>query len=350
MGLGATLFPVGYEFTTTDSDTGVSIVWAVRGHDHHTPANSRLTHSMTLEMKYVYSNASGSYKSLQYDAQEALYYAEDGLAAGTYHFTVANQAWYAADNGKTFQFTLAQAVPAGGQVVVSATYNQALEGKSIRTYASPSSTAAIETTTLTEGSAGADLGTTNGAGNVNHFHRIVFGSNNYAQSAARQWLNGAATAGSVWTPTNKFDRAPSWAATYNGFMHGLPADFLAVVEPAVIPCRTNGVFECASLDGTEFTINQVYELKDKFFLLSRPEIYGTWDSTTYKDGELLDYYDGLTNTERKKYDNGGTVRLAWLRSPSPSSANYARIVSTDGSLGSSNAYLSFGVAPACIIA
>lgn len=350
MGLGATLFPVGYEFTTLDADTGVSVVWVVRGHDHHTPANSRLTHSMTLEMKNLYSNASGSYKSLQYDASEALYYAADGLAAGTYHFTVANQAWYAADNGKTFQFTLAQAVPEGGQVCVAMTYNATLEGKSVKTYASPSSTTVIETVTLTEGSEGTDLGTTSGAGNINHLHRIALGSNNYAQSAARQWLNSAAAAGGVWSPTTKFDRAPSWAATYNGFMHSLPADFLAVVEPAVIPCRTNGICECASLDGTEFTINQVYNLADKFFLLSRPEIFGTWDSTAYKDGELLDYYDGLTNTERKKYDNGGTARYAWLRSPYPSHANGARIVDSDGSVYTSYAYHSYGVAPACIIA
>ena len=350
MGLGATLFPAGYEFTTVDSDTGISIVWAVRGHDHHTPANSRLTHSMTLEMKYVYSNANGSQKAVQYDAQEALYYAADGLAAGTYHFTVANQAWYAADNGKSFQFTLTEAVPAGGQVVVSATYNQTFAGKSVKTYASPSSTAVIETATLAEGNGGTSLGTTNGEGDINHLHRIVFGSNNYAQSAARQWLNSAAAAGSVWAPTNKFDRAPSWAATYNGFMHSLPADFLAVVEPAVIPCRTNSVCECASLDGTEFTINQVYELKDKFFLLSRPEIYGSWDNATYKDGELLDYYEGLTNAERKKFDKSGSVRYAWLRSPYPSDANGARIVSTDGSLSSNYACNSLGVAPACIIA
>ena len=350
MGLGATLFPAGYEFTTVDSDTGVSVVWAVRGHDHHTPANSRLAHSMTLEMKYVYSNANGSQKAVQYDAQEALYYAADGLSAGTYHFTVANQAWFAADNGKSFQFTLAESVPAGGQVVVSATYNQTFAGKSVKTYASPSSTAVIETTTLAEGNGGTSLGTTNGEGNINHLHRIVLGSNNYAQSAARQWLNSAAAAGSVWAPTNKFDRAPSWATTYNGFIHSLPADFLAVVEPAVIPCRTNSIFECASLDGTEFTVNQVYELKDKFFLLSRPEIYGSWDSATYKDGELLDYYEGLTNAERRKYDNVGSVRYAWLRSPSPSDAGTARIVSTDGSLYSTNAYNSIGVAPACIIA
>ena len=350
MGLGATLFPAGYEFTTVDSDTGVSVVWAVRGHDHHTPANSRLAHSMTLEMKYVYSNANGSQKAVQYDAQEALYYAADGLSAGTYHFTVANQAWFAADNGKSFQFTLAESVPAGGQVVVSATYNQTFAGKSVKTYASPSSTAVIETTTLAEGNGGTSLGTTNGEGNINHLHRIVLGSNNYAQSAARQWLNSAAAAGSVWAPTNKFDRAPSWATTYNGFIHSLPADFLAVVEPAVIPCRTNSIFECASLDGTEFTVNQVYELKDKFFLLSRPEIYGSWDSATYKDGELLDYYEGLTNAERRKYDNVGSVRYAWLRSPDPSSASHARIVSTDGSLSSNGAYYSHGVAPACIIA
>ena len=350
MGLGATLFPAGYEFTTVDSDTGVSVVWAVRGHDHHTPANSRLAHSMTLEMKYVYSNANGSQKAVQYDAQEALYYAADGLSAGTYHFTVANQAWFAADNGKSFQFTLAESVPAGGQVVVSATYNQTFAGKSVKTYASPSSTAVIETTTLAEGNGGTSLGTTNGEGNINHLHRIVLGSNNYAQSAARQWLNSAAAAGSVWAPTNKFDRAPSWATTYNGFIHSLPADFLAVVEPAVIPCRTNSIFECASLDGTEFTVNQVYELKDKFFLLSRPEIYGSWDSATYKDGELLDYYEGLTNAERRKYDNVGSVRYAWLRSPYPSYADSARIVGTDGSLKSSSACNSSGVAPACIIA
>ena len=350
LGVGANLYPVGYEFETLDADTGNRIVWVVRGHDHHTPADSHLSHSMTLEMKYVYSDTSGAYKNLQYDAAEALYYAQDGLAAGTYHFTVENQQWYTEDNGKSFQFTLTKAVPVGGQVCVSITHNETLEGKSVKTYANPSSTTVVETVTLTEGSEGTDLGTTNGAGNINHLHRIALGSNNYAQSAARQWLNSAAAAGGVWTPTNKFDRAPSWATTYNGFMHSLPADFLAVIEPAVIPCITNEVCECASLDGTEFTVNQVYELQDKFFLLSRPEIYGSWDSATYKDGELLDYYDGLTNAERKKYDNGGSARLAWLRSLNPSTAIGARIVNSDGSALSTSAHYGSGVAPACIIA
>lgn len=348
-GLGPVHFPVGWEFETLDADTGASIVWVVRGHDHHIPGSINLTHSMTLEMKYVYSTANGSYKAIQFDASEALYYAQDGLEPGTYYFTVANQDWFSSDNGKSYQFTLAKAVPAGGQICLDMTYNAALAGKSVKTYASPYATDAIETATLAESSEGAFLGTTDGSGNVNHMHRIVFGSNNYAQSAARQWLNSAAAAGGVWTPTNKFDRAPSWATSINGFLHGLPANFLEVVAPAIIPCRTCGVCECNSLDGTEFTVNQIYSLEDKFFLPSRPEIYGSWDSTSYKDGTLLDYYDGLTNAERQKYDNIGVARNAWLRSPFPSRGGNERIVPMESGVGNP-AYASTGIAAACIIA
>lgn len=352
LGLGEKLFPVGYEFTTLDADTTQNIIWVVRAHDHHTAANNKLTHTMTLETKNVYSLSSGVQKAVQYDATEAFYYAEQELAAGTYNITIANQAWYTADNGKTFQFTLATAVPAGGQLVFAMTYNATLEGKSVKSYANKTTTTALETVTLTEGSEGTSLGTTNGSSpNVNHMHRAIFGSNNYAQSAVRQWLNSAAVAGSVWTPTNVFDRPASWATSYNGFMHGLPADFLAVVQPAVLACRTNSLFEVESLDGAAFAINQLYSLKaDKFFLLSRPEIFGDWDSASYKDGTQLEYYNGLTATERIKRDAAGTARYAWLRSPIPSSANIARGVNSSGEVSDSSAYGSNGVAPACIIA
>lgn len=352
LGLGEKLFPVGYEFTTLDADTTQNIIWVVRAHDHHTAANNKLTHTMTLETKNVYSLSSGVQKAVQYDATEAFYYAEQELAAGTYNITIANQAWYTADNGKTFQFTLATAVPAGGQLVFAMTHNATLEGKSVKSYANKTTTTALETVTLTEGSEGTSLGTTNGSSpNVNHMHRAIFGSNNYAQSAVRQWLNSAAVAGSVWTPTNVFDRPASWATSYNGFMHGLPADFLAVVQPAVLACRTNSLFEVESLDGAAFAINQLYSLKaDKFFLLSRPEIFGDWDSASYKDGTQLEYYNGLTATERIKRDAAGTARNAWLRSPYPSDASYARRVYSSGEVNSNSAYNSYGVAPACIIA
>ena len=348
-GMGSSVFQTGYEFEMLDSDTGNTLVWAVRDHNKQAAADSNLDYTMTLELKHVYSNANGMYLPLQFDAPEALYYAADGLPAGTYHVTVA-QASYTNDSGKTFQFTLTTAVPTGGQIVLNATYNTTLEGQSVQTYASPSDTTVIETATLTEGSEGTSLGTTDGAGNMNHMPRIAYGSNNYAQGAARQWLNSGAAAGSVWTPQTKFDRPPSWAATYNGFMHGLPAEFLAVVQPAIVSCRTNSVYECASLDGTAFATDQVYNLTDKFFILSRPEIYGTYDSTTHKDGEQLEYYAGLTNTEIIKYDAAGTARNCWLRSPAATPASRTRITSTDGSMGGVNVYNNNGIAPACIIA
>lgn len=354
LGLGAKLFPVGYEFTTEDATTGAVITWIVRDHDKHAAANGKLTHSMTLEAKYVYSNSAGTYLTLVFDAYEALYYAAEEIPAGTYNFTW-NYATGSMVNG-TYQFTLTKAVPAGGQIVLGTNSSStAITGCKIATYATVAATAAIESgIVVTEGSEGTSLGTIAATSatseNLNCAQRIMWGSNNYAQSAARQWLNSDAAAGSVWTPTNKFDRAPSWATSKAGFMKGLPADFLAAVQPAAIPCRTNSVFEVNSLDGTEYTVNTVYTLNDMFFMLSRPEIYGSWDSSSIKDGELLEYYEGLTDIERIKYDAAGSARYCWLRSPYPGYAYRERLVHTSGALNRDLAFHGNGVAPACIIA
>ena len=351
LGLGEKLFPVGYEFTTEDSVTGAVITWVVRDHNHHTAANGKLEHSMTLEMKYVYSSASGTYKSFVFDATEALYYAAEELPAGTYNFTLLAGYDATYGGGKTLSFTLTKPVPAGGVIMFPWAYQKQATDTKVSTYASNTATAAIESVAVVESADGTNLGTADGkTANMNHSHRIRYGSNNYAQSAIRQWLNSDAAAGSVWAPTNIFDRPPSWATNTSGFMRGLPADFLEAVQAAIVPCRTNSIFEVNSLDGTEFAVNQVYTLSDKFFLLSRPEIYGTWDSSTYKDGELLEYYNGLTDTERIKRDEAGSARNAWLRSPHPGHAHYERIVHTSGSVGNYNASLANGVAAACIIA
>ncbi len=350
MGLGETLFPVGYEFTTAHSKAGV-ITWVVRGHDHHAAANSKLTHTMTLEMKTVYGTAS-TYKGLVFDAAEAIYYAAEALSAGTYNFTF-NYSSSAIISG-TYQFTLTQAVPIGGQIVLGTNSSTtAITDCKISTYASITATTPIENNiTVTAGTGGTALGTT-GSGNLNHPHRVLWGSNNYAQSGLRQWLNSSAAHGSVWAPTNKFDRAPSWHTgtddAYTGFMNGFGNDFLKVVQSAVIPCRTNSIYEINSTDGTVYGINQIYSLKDKFFLLSRPEIYGSWDSTSYKDGELLEFYNGLTDEERKKYDAFGSVRGAWLRSPNPSGAHNERVVYSDGAFSSNHTINTYKIVTTYII-
>lgn len=340
------------------TETAMNVVFRVVAHDHHEAADGHYIHTMTLEAKYVYGTAESTYKGLNFDAAEALYYCSEALPAGTYNFT-----WNFATGSMvkgTYQFTLEEDVPAGGQIVLgTSSSSTAITSCKIKTYGSVGSNTAIESNiAVTEGSGGTSLGTigatTADSANLNCAHRIMWGSNNYAQSGVRQWLNSAANLGSVWTPTNKFDRAPSWHtgsdSAYRGFMHGLGDDFLGAIQPAKIACRTNSNFEVDSLDGTEFTVNQVYELKDKFFLLSRPEIYGTYDSTSYKDGTQLEYYEGLTQTELIKRDAAGSARHAWLRSPLPSYASSDRRVNTDGKVDGDSAIFTNTVAPACIIA
>ena len=350
-GLAPQYFPVGYEFVTHDSTEDTDIIWRVVGHDTIKAADETLTHTMILETKYVYSNSSGNYISIQFDAPEALYYAKEELLAGTYNFTLLENYDTTYGGGKTYSFTLAKPVPAGGIIMFPWGYNQQASEVKISTYATQADTTAIETVPVTEGSEGTSLGTADGkTENMNHTHRIRYGSNNYAQSAIKQWLNSAEAVGSVWVPQTVFDRPPNWASNRTGFLAGLPEDFLSVVQAAIVTCRTNSIFEVDSLDGTEFTINQTYNLQDKFFLLSRPEIYGTWDDVNLKDGEQLEYYTGLTDAERIKYDPSGSARYCWLRSPIPGNANYVRTVNTSGALTSSNANNALAAAPACIIA
>lgn len=354
LGIAPNLFPVGYEFNVERAGSG-TITFVVRGHNHHAAANKKLSHTMTLEMKHVYGSAS-AYKGLVFDATEALYYAETEIPAGTYSFSLLAGYDETYGGGKTLSFTITKPVPAGGVIMFPWGYQTQTTATKISTYASNSATTAIESgIAVTEGASGTNLGTADGnTPNMNHTHRIRYGSNNYAQSALRQWLNSDAALGAVWTPQTIFDRPPSWHTTtdaaYNGFMNGLESEFLAVVQPAVVPCRTNSIFEVNSLDGAEFAVNQTYELEDKFFLLSRPEIYGSWDSASYKDGALLEYYEGLTDAERKKFDSFGSARYVWLRSPHPSDAISERNVLTDGTLNNGHAYYSNGAAAACIIA
>lgn len=350
-GIAPQYFPVGYEFVTHDSIEDTDIVWRVVGYNTIKAANESLKNTMILETKYVYSNASGSYISMQFDAPEALYYAETGLEAGMYNFTLLAGYDETYGGGKTYSFTLTQPVPAGGVITFPWGYNQQASATKISTYTTQIDASAIETVGVTEAAEGTSLGTADGnTPNMNHTHHIRYGPNNYAQSAVRQWLNSKEVAGNVWKPQTVFDRPPSWTTTRAGFVAGLPRDFVAVVQPAIVPCRTNSIYEVNSLDGTGFESNQTYNLEDKFFFLSRPEIYRTWDSAEIKDGEALEYYIGFTDAERIKYDPSGSARYCWLRSPVPSVANSVRIVGTTGALNSYNAINSSAVAPACIIA
>jgi len=320
--------PVAYDYLFKETDPG--------------------SHSMTIMMRNATS------QGVQFDAPEAMYCPATTMAAGTYCFTIPN---YDASYGgnASYKFTLTQAVPAGGCVVFNWPYNVQVESSSsyIETYDTLSSTTRMERVTLTkvtdvtDPESGTFLGTCDGTGDMNHIQRIRYGSNCYAQSAIDQLLNSDAEAGSVWSPTHAFDRPPSWVATSAGFIAGLPSDFVAVVETVKIKNRTNSVWEM-----TPYTIKSNYYLNRKFYLPSTAEIFGPSTdavSGVEPDGTQFPIYNGITNNMRIKYDNNGTAKYWWFRSPNPSHAHYVRSCNPSGAVNGTIAFHSIPLVVACTI-
>ena len=327
-GAAPNIFSIGEQLTC---NRGADVLtWDIIGFDHDTPANPHLTHSMTLQMH-------DAYKNIQFSAPQALYYAETELPAGTYNFSLL--AGYDVDygGGKTYYFTLTQPVPVGGQIMFPWGYQVQSATIKISTYPSRTSTTAIESnTSVTEGTSGTALTPTN------HTHRIRYGSNNWQQSALRQWLNSTAAAGSVWTPQTIYDRPPTWAASEAGFLNGLDADFLAVTGAVTKRTALNTV-----TDGGGYI-----DTSETFFLPAKGEVGGS-NEGGINEGVPYQYYaDMLTGGVRNdgeiaariKYLSG-TARLVWLRSPAVGNAHSVRYVNTSGAVSSYSAYDAFGVSP-----
>lgn len=77
-GLASKVFAVGDQLTCQRGST--TLVWDIIGFDIDTPADKQFTHSMTLQLHEVFD-------FVQFNAPAAMYYAEEELAAGTYHVT-----------------------------------------------------------------------------------------------------------------------------------------------------------------------------------------------------------------------------------------------------------------------
>lgn len=336
-GAGPKMFPVGTQITV-QKEGGTAYPFVFVHHGRHSDGRY-----------YAHLRLMRADHQLQYDGAEAFYYAESGLAAGNYNVQVS--ATWGQTAAGYYNFTLANAVPEGGQLV--GFYRAAdvnADGTNVTVYASSSATEASETVVMTRSdtAVGTTIGVLAAGGdennaNMNSVQRAAYGSNNWAQSAARQFLNSAAAAGSVWTPKTKFDRPPSWAATQAGFKSLLPDDFLAIVNPVSMDTDTNNVFES---DG--YTKNSSYSTKDAFWLPSRYQIFGSVESHDLSETQWQ-YYVGASDVDRIMYDAGGTARHQWLRSPYVGYALYVRLVYTSGALSSSIAYNAYALAPACEI-
>lgn len=331
-GIAKDILPVGSQLAVNHSVYGTRL-FDVVAHDYLKSVHDENAHTMTIQQHDLLPGT-------QFDAPEAFYYAETELAAGTYNVILATA--YGGWAAGTYQFTLTQAVPAGGQLRINGYESTAITSLKVQSFANRTTNTATESVAITAGSGGTNLGTF-GEGAINSIQRVSYGSNNYKESAMRQFLNSSAAAGSVWTPQTKFDRPPSWLTSLAGYKAGLDQDFLAVVGKVVLPCSANNIYEAPDSSITKGT---AYTLNDEFYLASRAEIFGSHD---VNDGTVLfPFYEGAGNADRIKYRDGSAAHW-WLRAPDSGTAANVRRVGSGGTVNSGGAIGAYGLAPACTI-
>ena len=304
--------------------------------------------------------------ALQHDAPEAFYAVpEGGLAAGTYNITLGDNYDTSYGGGATYQFTLTQAVPAGGQLTLDWPYQKTpLQGTGVKSWESNAATTPIETVAVTAGSGGSSLGTllkaVQASSGLNSIERMRYGSNRWSTSAMRQHLNSGKAAGSVWAPQNPWDRAPSWVSSTAGFMHGLDPEFIKVcADVDLLTALSTVAGDCTAAEGSAGTGFET--TKDKFFLPSRPEVFGGGDNASDK-GDAWEYYkansdvpSGSSNpnsdSNRIKVNaSNGNAAYWWMRSPVVGGGGGVRFIGPSGGVTSGSASSSTGVAPACVVA
>ena len=186
--------------------------------------------------------------------------------------------------------------------------------------------------------------------------RKNYGNNRYSQSNIDQWLNSQDAAwysarhsydappnnANVWSNYNEYD-------TEAGFLSNFEADFRNAILDAVIRVAKNTV-----TDGGGYE-----DITRKVFLLSNTEV-GLSNENSVAEGTLWSYFssaarrqcyptaEAVSNSEYTSSSlNASSYWWWWLRTPNASSAYYARLVHTDGSLNYYYAYYGDnGVRPA----
>lgn len=328
-GVAPELIPIGTQLQVQHSTYG-TLTFDVVAHDYLKPAHNKSAHTMTLLCNTIPQAGS-------FSATQAFYKAgNSGLSAGTYSFTVAKS--YMSVAVGTYNFTLTKAVPANGQLAFSSSPVAGMAYAMVGSYSQDVPLTPIETVSIKSGSAGTSLGTF--GVELNAIDRCMYGSNNYKESAVRQFLNSD-WIDEIWTPQTKFDRKPSWITSVSGFMYGMDKDFLDAVGEVVVPCASNGGYE--SPDST-VPNGGTYTVTDKFYLPSMTEIFG--QIVGRPDGSvLLPFYEGATNTDRIKYG----ANTQWLTRTAATQSSFGYYVTSTGSYIDNYTSFTCGICPMCTI-
>lgn len=331
-GIAPDVLPIGTVLSTTHDHYG-TIYWNVVAHDYFKSVHNENAHTMTLLCQSSLGN-------IQFDESEAFYYAEVELPAGTYNFRLDTT--YSNWTAGMYEFKLTKPVPKGGVLVIWVGTATPLTDSPIMSYAANDITSPIETTSITLGMGGVSLGTL--GIELNHALRASSGSNNYKESAIRQFLNSPADSINWWKPQTKFDRPPINRSPF-GFMHGFDNEFLSCVGTVSVPCAANSQYE--SPDST-VTAGEKYTVTDRFYLASQAELGGIKEDVAPDDSRVFPYFKDATNADRIKYKDG-VVTSWWTRSANRWSPYISTAITSVGVVDFATVRYEIGLVPACTI-
>lgn len=344
---------------------GSKIEFVVVANDYDVPANPDLKHTLALWTKDLLLY--GSIPFCQPQALRVITAGEfpNGIAANTKCYLTLDHGDYGGDTAEDgiYSFTPTKAIPAGGKIRhttmggwLSSGYGTAhVTGGTFTTYDANGEVieSGIATTLENSAPAGAtDLGTATSKDptyrvttHMNFTQRQIYGSNRWAHSVNKKWLNsdapgaGSGQVASWWSPSDEFDMPVK--STLPGFLHGLDPAFREIIQPVrkrTIKCIADGY-------GYEDTIETVFE--PSMTELGYGKNNSISETAANADGTLKteaawDLYVGASNADRIMLHNG-TARYYWHRSPYPSLAFDVRHSNPDGSLVSSGASNTVGV-------
>lgn len=384
--LGESIFPIGSQFgigwsTKSASNADAASYTPNMNVCRHT--TGALEDSETLPVMLAQFDRCLPFDT-QFSPYQAFMCAKDAMPAGTYNVTFAADAGSATEKGKTFQFTLTEAIPAGGRITGFEQYT----GRSIKLYAADAKTV-LETVTATEGSSGTSLGTLTVAGvavpasgtpattqsvtidgtayeyyGLNSIHRVSYGNNRWLHSPLRKYLNSSGF--DWWSPATVFDVAPAYAGR-NGFLSGFSEDFLDHVRPIARKTALNYI-----TDGGTSAAPAYDTTYDLFTLPSGIEHFladtAAFGGAEGKEGEQWDYWKRVAGSssplgwstwgnestyhpEYVQYDLASptTARYVWMRSAYRGYGNTVAYVNSAGHCSYDYAIYGYRAAPACAI-
>jgi len=372
-GMGEYLLPVGSKVTVRMADQRPSVetvydaplVVAHHGTGHLVTGSSGRVAILQMDRCLPYDT--------EFSPRQAFLCAVSVIPAGTYNVTFAAKTGDRAAG--TYQFTLTQDLPAGGQLTGFVNYS----GNTVSAWASATATTATETCAVTAGSDGVNLGTFSAAGDypvpeggtptvktvgslrfygLNAVSRVAYGNNRWLHSPLRQFLN--AYGSDWWIPKTVFDRPPSYVG-HDGYLTGLPEEVVAAMQPIAQTTALNYVTDGGTSSEPQYdtTYDKVFLPSGKQHHIEATAYYGgaaglegeAWDYWVRVHGSQTPAKWGQTYQEYRQYDLASptTARTCWVRSANRGNGLNVTFVYSSGTCNSSNANNALRAAPACAI-